>query len=319
MTSLSPVTVPEVEAAFGVLDGVVLHTPLVPFGPAGERILLKPEILQPAGSFKIRGVFHAVARLEPAARAHGLSTVSAGNTAKALAWAGRHFGVPARSLMPEGAPETKINAMRAYGGTPVLLPVDDLFRFLKQRGWEDQPYAFIHPWIERNVMIGHGTMGLEILADCPEVDTVFLPIGGGGLLGGVAGALKAARPSVRIVAVEPAGCPSFHASRAAGRPVSVDCDTMCDGVAVPYMTEEAFPILRDLVDEAVLISEDEVRATIRRLALEAHIVAEGSAALGLAAALKMPAAARGLTVCPITGGSIDATTLAAILADEAET
>lgn len=315
MTTLAPVTRAEVEAAFAVLDGVVLHTPLVPFGATDDRILLKPEILQPAGSFKIRGVLHAVARLDPAARARGLSTVSAGNTAKALAWAGRHFGVPTRSLMPDGAPATKQQAVRALGGTPVLVPVDEVFRFLKTRAWETEPTAFIHPWIERDVMIGHGTMGLEILADCPAVDSVFIPVGGGGLLGGVGGALKAARPSVRVVAVEPAACPSFHASRAAGRPVSVDCDTMCDGVAVPYMTEEAFPLLKAAADDTVLVSEAEVRAAIRRLALEAHLVAEGAGALALAAALKTPVAERGLTVCPITGGSIDAPKLAAILAD----
>lgn len=314
MTALAAVTGAEVEAA-AVVDGVVLHTPLVPFGAADAGILLKPEIHQPAGCFKIRGVLHAVARLDAAARARGLSTVSAGNTAKALAWAGRHFGVPARSLMPDNAPETKTRAVRALGGTPVLVPGDEVFRFLKEHGWERESYAFIHPWIDRDVMIGHGTMALEILADCPDVETVYIPVGGGGLIGGVGGALKAMRPSVRVVAVEPAGCPSFHASRAAGRPVSVACDTMCDGVAVPYMTDEAFPLLQEIVDDTVLVTEDEVRAAIRALAMQAHLVAEGAGALALAAALKTPVAARGHTVCPITGGSIDAAKLAAILAD----
>ncbi len=315
MTALAPITRAEVEAAAAVVDGVVLHTPLVPFGAADARILLKPEIHQPAGCFKIRGVLHAVARLDDAARGRGLSTVSAGNTAKALAWVGRHFGVPSRSLMPDSAPETKTRAVRALGGTPVLVPVDEVFRFLKEHGWEREPYAFIHPWIDRNVMIGHGTMALEIIADCPDVETVYIPVGGGGLIGGVGGALKALRPAVRVIAVEPAGCPSFHASRAAGRPVSVTCDTMCDGVAVPYITDEAFPLLQEIIDDTVLVTEDEVRAAIRALAMQAHVVAEGAGALALAAALKSPAAARGRTVCPVTGGSIDAAKLAAILAD----
>ncbi len=315
MTSLAPVTKCEVEAASRLVNGIVLHTPLVPFGAANDRILLKPEIHQPAGCFKIRGVLNAVSRLDPKTRARGLSTVSAGNMAKALAWVGRHFGVPARSLMPEGAPETKKRAMRAYGGTPILVSVDALFGFLKEQRWEDEPYAFIHPWIDRDVQIGHGTMGLEILADCPDVASVYLPVGGGGLLCGVAGALKVLKPSIRIIAVEPEQCCAFHASRVEGRPVSVACDTMCDGVAVPYMTEQAFQLLDHLVDDTVLVTEPEVHAAIRRLAVEGHLISEGAGALALAAAAKVSPAERGLTVCPVTGGSIDKEKLVAILSE----
>lgn len=302
----------EIERAAVLLEAVLVRTPLVPLH-GHERILLKPEIHQPTGSFKVRGVFHAVARMSDEERGRGLSTVSAGNTAKALSWAGRHFGVPARSLMPAGAPATKVEAVRALGGTPVLVPREEVFRFLRERGWESEPYAFVHPWIEREVMIGHGTLGLEIAADCPDLDTVYVPVGGGGLLGGVGSALRAARPDVRIVAVEPAGCPALHASVAAGEPREVACDTMCDGVAVPYVTSEMYPLLSELADEVVLISEDEVRAAIRLLALESHVVAEGSGALAVAAALKAPAAARGTAVCLVTGGSIDAHVLADVL------
>ncbi|MCH7599313.1 MAG: pyridoxal-phosphate dependent enzyme [Myxococcales bacterium] len=120
-------------------------------------------------SFKIRGVFNAVACLSPEERAKGLSTVSAGNTAQALAWVGRYFGVSSRSLMPDTAPGTKIDAVKQYGGEPVLVPIAEIFRFLKERAWEHQPFAFIHPWTNRNVMIGHGTIGLEIAGDLPEV------------------------------------------------------------------------------------------------------------------------------------------------------
>ena len=162
-------------------------------------------------------------------------------------------------------------------------------------------------------MTGHGTMGLEIVAALPEVDTVYIPVGGGGLLGGVGSALKAAKPSLRVVAVEPEGCPSLHAAIAAGHPVDVDCETICDGVAVPYITEEMFPLLSDLADEVVLVSEDEVKQTIRCLATRAHLVAEGAGALATAAALRTPVADRGRTVCIITGGSIDADKLGMIL------
>ena len=302
----------EVVAAAELLRDVVVRTPLLAV-PGVDGVWIKPEVLQPAGSFKVRGVFHRVARMSADSRGRGISTVSAGNTAKALAWAGRYFGVSARSLMPDSAPRTKIEAVEALGGTPVLVPVEEVFAFLKEHRWEQEPYAFVHPWTDRDVMIGHGTLGLEIVEALPEVDTVFVPVGGGGLLGGVGSALKATRPDVRLVAVEPAGCPSLHAAIGAGKPVEVACDTICDGVAVPYITSEVFPLLSDLADESVLVSEDDVRAAIRILATTCGMVAEGSGALALAAAMAMPAERRGCCVCIVTGGSIDLAKLASIL------
>ena len=308
----------EIKAAVRTLGDVIVRTPLVPLhGDEGDvgaaRILLKPETHQRIGSFKIRGVFNAVASLPEDRRRGGVSTVSAGNTAQALAWAARHFGVPARSLMPLTAPAGKIDAVRDLGADVVLVPVAEVFDYLRNHRWKSEPWAFIHPWTDRNVLVGHGTMGLEIIADCPEVDTVFVPVGGGGLIGGVGSALKMLKPEVRLIAVEPRGCPSLKVSLAAGRPEPVQCETICDGVAVPYITDEMFPLLRDLVDEAVLVSDDDVRATVRRLALREKIVAEPSGALALAAALATPPAQRGTTVCIVSGGSIDAAALAAIL------
>ncbi|MHC4990048.1 MAG: threonine ammonia-lyase [Planctomycetota bacterium] len=308
-------TIEEIRAAAERLRGVAVRTPLVSLHDFQEQhdVLLKLEIHQPVTSFKIRGVFNAAALLDPAVRARGLSTVSAGNTAQALAWAGRHFGVAARSLMPESAPATKIEAVRRYGGEPVLVPTADVFRFLQEHGWEQEPYAFIHPWINRNVWVGHGTMGVEIVEDCPDIESVFIPVGGGGLLAGVASAIRALRPGVRIVAVEPERCPALHESLSRGAPTTVPCHTMCDGVAVPYITDELFPVLRELVDEVALVSEQDVAAMIRRLALGNRVVAEGSGVLSIAAALATPAARRGRAVCLVTGGSIDADKLATIL------
>jgi threonine dehydratase len=309
----------EIEAAHARIRDVVVHTPLVPLHGHGSEaeILLKPEILQPAGSFKIRGIYHAALRLGDEKRRAGLSTVSAGNTAKALAWCGHHFGVPARSLMPDTAPQTKIEAVRALGGTPVLVPMAEVFRFLREHGWEHEPYAFIHPWTNRDVILGHASLGLEILADRPDVDTLYIPVGGGGLIAGVGSALKAVKPSVRIIAVEPEGCPSLHAALRAGKPVDVECHTLCDGVAVPYVTAEMFPLLRELADDLVLVSESEVRAAIRLLAGANHVIAEGAGALATAAALKAPPAERGTAVSIVTGGSIDAPKLAEILLEPA--
>lgn len=309
----------EIEHAARTLDGVAVRSPLVPLhgdagGPAQPPTLLKVETHQRVGSFKIRGVFNAVANMSDAHRRRGISTVSAGNTAQALAWTGRHFHVTARSVMPDDAPAGKIEAVVRLGGEPVLVPRVEVFRYMKEQGWRDEPYAFVHPWTDRDVMIGHGTMGMEILADCPDVQTVYVPVGGGGLIGGVGSAIKTLKPAVRLVAVEPAGCPSLDASLRAGRPATVECDTICDGVAVPYITDEMFPLLRDLVDETALVTDDEVRIAVRRLALDEKIVAEPSGALAVAAALATPAAERGTTVCIVTGGSIDAVKLVEILA-----
>ncbi len=302
----------EFREAAQVLREIIVRTPLVSV-PGAEDIWIKPEIHQPAGCFKVRGVHYRVARMDPEERARGISTVSAGNTAKALAWSGRRFGVAARSLMPDSAPQTKIEAMQAYGGTPVLVPAEELFAYLKGHGWEQEPYAFVHPWTDRDVLVGHGTMGLEILEDLPDVDTVFVPVGGGGLMGGVGAAVKAIRPEVRVVAVEPRGCPSLHDAVAAGRPVETACDTICDGVAVPYITDEMFPLLSHLKDRCALVSEEGVEAAIRHLAFRCHVVAEGSGALALAAAMATPVEERGRSVCLITGGSIDAARLGRIL------
>jgi threonine dehydratase len=309
-------TIEEFEQAAARLREVVVHTPLVPLHDfdGTSDILLKLETLQPVTNFKIRGVFNAVAALSPAERSKGLSTVSAGNTAQALAWTGRRFGVPARSVMPDTAPLTKIDAVRRYGGEPVLVPTTEVFRFLRERLWEREPYAFVHPWTDRQLMIGHGTIGLEIARDLPEVETVFVPVGGGGLIGGVGSALHAVKPGVRVVAVEPRGCPALHEALLQDRPVTVPCRTMCDGVAVPYITDEMFPLLKEIVDEVLLVSEEEVRATIRRLALGNRLIVEGSAALPVAAALAFPAGRRGRSVAVVTGASIDTEKLLAILA-----
>jgi len=308
-------SIEHVRAAAEQLRGVVIRTPLIPLHAPDDDadLLLKLETCQPIGSFKVRGVFHAVASLSDHARNAGLLTVSAGNTAQALAWCGRRFGVAATSLMPDTAPRTKVNAVKALGGTPELVPVAEVFRFLKQDGWRDRREAFVHPWTDPTLHTGHATIALELLEDRADLDTVYVPVGGGGLLGGVGPALKQLKPSLRIVAVEPAGCPSLHSSLAAGRPVEVDCKTCCDGVAVPYITDQMFPILRDIVDDAVLVSEDDVLDTAQRLALHERVVVEPSGALALAAALATPAAHRGVTCCLVTGGSVDRDKLVAIL------
>jgi threonine dehydratase len=310
----------EFKAAAKSLESIIVRTPLIPYrgGDNDTKILLKPEILQAVNSFKLRGVFNAVASLSAEEKARGVSTVSAGNTAQALAWSARYFATSAHCIMPETAPLPKIEAVKAYGGIPVLIPMPEVFRFLKEHLWEQEAYSFIHPWTNRQVMIGHGSLGLEIMEAAPDVDTVFIPVGGGGLMAGVGSAIKAVNPSVRIYAVEPEGCAALHSSVDKGEPMAVECKTICDGVAVPYITAEMFPLLSELIDDVLLVSERSVRAAIRSILWHNKMLAEPSGALALAAALQMPPKQRGKSVCLVTGGSIGVELMMEILQEEGD-
>lgn len=316
MTDLRP-TMAEVYEAQERLRGVAVRTPLLHLHES-ETIWIKPEVLQPVGSFKMRGIYNAVAALAPEERAKGVSTVSSGNTAQALAWSARRFGVPSRSIMPHTAPRTKIQATEAYGGVADLRSTEDTFGYLRHGGYHDFEDAFIHPVANRDVVAGHGTIGLEIFEDLPDVETVFVPIGGGGLISGISNALRHLHPSVRIIGVQPAGCTPIIAGLAAGESVDVEVKTICDGVAVSFMFPEMYPLLRDLVDDVVTVDDADVVAAIRRLALRNKIVAEGAGALAVAAALQAEARGTtiGKTIAIISGGSIDATRLAEILSSE---
>jgi threonine dehydratase len=310
-------TLEEIRRAAKIVSAVTLHTPLVPFRdeclePVEPPLLLKPEILQPVTSFKLRGVFWAVASMSEEERGRGVSTVSAGNTAQALAWAARHFGVQARSLMPETAPTPKIDAVRALGAEPVLVSVDELFAYLKEHRWEQEPWSFVHPWTDRRVLVGHGSLGLEIAQDCPEVESVYLSVGGGGLLAGTASALRQLCPGVRIVAVEPTGCAALAAALDRDRPVEVPCSTLCDGVAVPYITEEMFPLLRELVDDVVLVDDEDTRRVMSTLLLRHKMLVEPAGAITVAAARRDHA---GRAVAVLSGGSVGPDLLASLLAE----
>jgi threonine dehydratase len=308
-TTLKP-TMDEVLTARDRLRGIAVRTPLLQLH-GSDTIWIKPECLQPVGSFKMRGIYNAVAALSPEERERGVSTVSSGNTAQALAWAARRFGVPARAVMPLTTAANKIAATEAYGGTPDLLPGGQAFGYLRAGAYHDFPDTFIHPVANREVIAGHGSIGLEIDDDMPGVETVYVPIGGGGLISGIANVLKTLRPSVRIIGVQPSGCTPVIAGLEAGEPVDVTVDTICDGVAVSFMFPEMYPLLRDLVDEIVTVSDDDVRHAIRHLALKNKIVAEGAGALAVAAAVN--ANPSGPTITIVSGGSIDADRLAEIV------
>jgi threonine dehydratase len=311
-TTLIP-TMEEVQAARERLRGVAVRTPLLQLH-GSETVWIKPEVLQPVGSFKMRGIYNAVAALDPDIRAKGVSTVSSGNTAQALSWAARRFGVPARAIMPDSAPLNKIRATEAYGGTPELMPHAEAMGYLRAGGYLEFTDAFIHPVANRDVVAGHGSIGLEIYEDMPDVETVYVPIGGGGLISGIGNVLKHLKPGVRIVGVQPSGCTPIVAGLAAGEPVEVPVNTCADGVAVGYMFPEMYPLLRDLVDDVVVVEEEHIPAAVRHLALRNKIVAEAAGALAVAAAMRAEGHVKAIAI--VSGGSIDAARLAEIITSE---
>ncbi len=294
-------------AAEARLRTVFAASPLVSAGKdVAEGLLLKADTRLPTRSFKVRGIWDAVAGLSDEAVAPGLSTVSAGNTALALAWAAKRRAVTARSLLPDTAPATKTEGFRAAGGIVRSRPVPELFRFLAERAWEREPYAFVHPWIEPAVHRGHASLAVELLREAPDIESVFVPVGGGGLLMGVAGALKDRRPELRVFAVEPEGCCALHRSLEAGRAVGAPCRTVCDGVAVPWLSTELYPALAGLVDRTVLVPDAETLETADELMRRHGLATEPSGALATAGALRIPVEDRGLSVALLTGANAQA-------------
>ena len=298
----------EIRRARERLGDSVLRTPLVSYD---ERIWLKLECLQPIGCYKLRGGVSAVRAASAAELAGGVVTASAGNMAQGVAWAAREAGVRCRVIVPEGAPRAKLDVVEALGGELIPLPHEEWWRAIVDGGREGVGGLFVHPVQDDAVIAGNGTIGLELAEDAPEFDTVVIPWGGGGLTTGIASALKALRPGVRVVTVEPETAAPLAASLPAGEPQEIEYrPSFVDGAGgrsvLPAMWEHA----RGLVDEAVTVSLDEVAEAMRRLATRAHVVAEGAGALALAAAGRR----EDRCVCVVSGGNVDASVLAAILA-----
>jgi threonine dehydratase len=308
----------DVRRAAERIEGLVVRTPLLPMHSysAATDIYLKPEVLQPVGSFKIRGVGNWALSLTEEERRRGIATTSAGNTAMALGYMGRILGVPARSHVPDSLHESKREALAAYGVGLVHVSMTDLMRFMFDEAWRDEPHSYLNPWGEPLMIAGHGTIGIEIFKDLPEIDSVFIPVGGGALLGGVASALKTLKPSVQVYAVQARVNSALAAAFKAGGPRWIEWqDTIVEGASTPVITDEMFPMLRRLVDHLVLVGEEEVMAAMRRLALGDKLVTEGAGAAAVAAALATPVEERGLSVCVVSGGSVDRSLFARVLGE----
>jgi threonine dehydratase len=285
----------------------VLRTPLVPV----EGASLKLECLQPTGSFKVRGFFAAALGLSADQLRRGLITVSAGNAAQACAYAAKALGVSCRVVMYDTAPAMKVEGVKRWGATPILMPREAMLEWLATEGWRSEPESFIHPFADPEVMAGHGGLGLELLEDVPDLERVLVPVGGGGLIGGVASALKGLRPGIEVIGVQSDGYPLWTRSLEAGGPVTIKPETIADGTTAPF-DARMFELLKECVDRWLTVPEPRLRSAIPELASAAKVVAEGAGALAYAALEQLEPGPP--TVAVVSGGNIDPKLLASLLA-----
>ena len=301
-----------------VLKPVINRTPVIPTKGLvpGCDFYLKADCLQKTGAFKLRGAYYKIATLSDEEKARGVIACSAGNHAQGVAYAARDMGIKATICIPEGAPISKIEATRSYGANVVLVPgvYDDAYaEAVRLR--DEQGLTFIHPFNDYRIMAGQGTIGLEILEQLPDVDMIFVPIGGGGLIAGLAYAVKNLKPDCRIVGVQAAGAPSMAESLKEGKIITLSSvDTVADGIKVKTPGDLTFDMCREFVDEVVTVSEGEIASAILTVLEKQKLVAEGAGAVGIAAAMYHKVNTEGKTVCALlSGGNVDVTMLERIL------
>jgi threonine dehydratase len=314
------VGIEQIRHAAAILAGVAVRTPLLPqlWADADGPLWLKPESLQPVGSFKIRGAYHAIAALPAEVRARGVITHSSGNHGQAVAYAAARFGIPAVVVIPNVAPAIKVDAVRRLGAEVVLVGGAERLEATGTLAAE-RHLTVIPPFDHPDVIAGQGSVGLEILADLALVDLVLVPVGGGGLASGVSAAVKALRPQTAVYGVEPDVAPDARDSLAAGQIVPYTDEqryaTVADGMRT-HLSELTLAHLQANLDGIVTVTEDEIRAAVGILARDAHLVAEPSGATTAAAyrfhAPELPA---GHTVAVISGGNLDPALLAELLRD----
>ena len=305
----------DIEAARARIAGSVVRTPLVRLHAAGvpAEIYLKLENLQPVNSFKIRGATNAIMLAPESERAKGLVTASAGNMAQGIAWMARALGVPATIVVPDHAPQAKLTAIERLGGQVLKIPYDDWWNAIVTSHVDGVEGLFVHPVQDPAVMAGNGTIGLEILEDLPDPDTIVIPYGGGGLTTGIASAVKAIRPGTKIITAEPDTAAALAAAFAAGHPADVDYRaSFVDGSGSRRVLDSMWPLVSPLVDEALSIPVADVAEAVRTLAERVRIIAEGAGALAPAAALT-GRAGTGKIVCVVSGGNINLSKLCEIL------
>lgn len=319
MIALQPPSIEDILFARQRLTGKVLRTPLVRLhmDDAPVEIYLKLENLQPTGSFKVRGAANALLSADAAQLRNGVWTASAGNMGQALAWYARRLDIACTVIVPDDAPEVKVEAIRRLGAVLVKVPFADYQAIQLEGGSPEMKMKgmLVHPFADEAVMAGNGTIGLEILEDLPDVDTVLVPYGGGGLSCGIAASIKTSRPQVRVEAVEVATAAPLTASLSAGRPVEVPYQSsFVSGMGAPFVYPQMWPLASRLLDAAQAAPLAGVAASICLLAERQHIIAEGAGAVALAAVLAQPAGKK--VVCVVSGGNINTGCLTKILQGE---
>ena len=309
--SVPRVSLADIEAARPLLEGVAIRTPMEESrwlsSVTGGPVMLKCENLQRTGSFKIRGAYVRMSRLTPEERARGVVAASAGNHAQGVALAAQMLGIRARVYMPEGAPIPKLNATQGYGAEVVLHgptlseALEEAIRYAEETG-----AVLIHPFDHVDIVAGQGTCGLEVVEQAPEAATVLVPTGGGGLIAGMAVAIKKRRPDVRVVGVQAEGAAAFPTSLRAGEPVPLaSMSTMADGIAVARPGDVTFAAIRDHVDDVVTVSEESISRALVLLLERAKLVVEPAGGVAVAALLDRPQAFATPTVAVLSGGNVD--------------
>jgi len=303
-----PITLGDIENAKKRITGTVLRTPLVKLevGGGGTDIYLKLENLQPTNAYKIRGATNAVAQLSDEQRARGVWTISAGNAGQGVAYAARAFGISCSIVAIETAPQTKLDRMRALGATIVPVSYAEAWKAAEAHAYAGMTGTFVHPFDNHDFIAGHGTMGLEIAEDLPEIRTVIAAIGGGGLITGVGSAVKALRPGARVIGAEPETAAPYAYSLEQGGPSKfLNWEaSFVDGAGGQSVTERMWQRMQPVVDGAITVTLDQTRDAMRLIAEKARSIAEGAGALSLAAALK-DETIEGPVVCVVSGGNID--------------
>lgn len=298
----------DIEAARARIAGTAIRTPLVrlELGGRGPEIWLKLENLQPTNAYKIRGATNAVARLTDEERAKGVWTISAGNAGQGVAYAARQLGVASSVVAIETAPQTKLDRMRALGATIVPVSYEQAWQSAEAHAHPGLEGTFVHPFDNHDFIAGHGSMGLEIVEDCPDVRTIICAIGGGGLISGVGSAAKALRPDVQVLGAEPETAAPYALSLREGGPRKFpDWEaSFVDGAGGKSVTERMWQRMRAVTDGTITVTLDQTREAMRIIAEKTRTIAEGAGALSLAAALTGQAG-DGPIVCVVSGGNID--------------
>lgn len=308
-------TLEKIREAQAALSGIVRVTPLTPAPKIGANVWIKAENLQLTGAFKIRGAYNKIRSLTPEEASRGVIACSAGNHAQGIALSASMQGIRSVICMPEGAPISKVENTRGYGAEVVLVPgvYDDAAKEAARLA-EEKGYTFAHPFNDEYVMAGQGTIGLEILEQLPDVEQIVVPIGGGGLISGIATAVKSIKPECRVVGVQAASVASMKASLEAGRIVTVpDGATIADGIHVLTPGQLTFEAASAYVDEVVTVAEDEIAAAILTLLETQKTVAEGAGATTVAACMFGRVDSTKKTVCVVSGGNVDVTMLSRII------